>query len=301
MGKKNRKTGESQPATNDAKPIFVSFSTNDLHIAHDVSSALSSGGLSPFLAAEHLPIAGDWQADIYSQLQQSLAVVAILTPRSIASSWVLTETSAAWALGIPIFPLTMCLDGPNLPSFISSVQSHSIETPDLFNRAIADIIERVGGKKRQYSWPKIWRMLDDVDRQLQDEFVPPDMIIGSGKGGTICGAILATNRGIRLKSCDLRKAGPPNKLYVDRSALNKRHLDGKDVLVVEYYRDTGKTFEKIRRRAKACGAKNVYAAAILQRKRTQMQQLDAVAEIVKTFIRPPWHSEPKSRNSGRKG
>lgn len=295
MGKNKLKAAETQFTTNDAKSVFVSFSTNDLHLAHDVSEALSKGGLSPFLAAEHLPMARNWQADIYDQLQQSLAVVAILTPRSMDSSWVLTETSAAWALGIPIFPLTMCLDGPRLPSFISSVQSHSIETPDLFQKAIDDIIARVGSKKRQYSWPKIWRMLDDVDRQLQDEFVLPDMIIGSGKGGTICGAILATKRGIRLKSCDLRKGGPPNKLYVDCNSLKKRDLKGKDVLVIEYFRDTGKTFKKIRHRAIKGGAKNVYAAALVQHKRKRMQQLDAVAEIVKSFIRPPWHSEPKTK------
>jgi hypothetical protein len=52
----------------------------------------------------------NWRQKIRKELGNADVFVALLTPNSIADSWLLQETGAAWALDKPIIPLVSRLD-----------------------------------------------------------------------------------------------------------------------------------------------------------------------------------------------
>ena len=86
--------------------VFLSHSYADLGIARRVRSVLSQHlSLAVFLH-DDLSAGEDWQSKLRKELENADVFVALLTPNSVADSWVLQETGAAWALDKPIIPLT---------------------------------------------------------------------------------------------------------------------------------------------------------------------------------------------------
>ena len=61
-------------------------------------------GLQVFLD-EDLSAGENWQSKLRKELENADVFVALLTPLSVADSWLLQETGAAWALEKPIIPL----------------------------------------------------------------------------------------------------------------------------------------------------------------------------------------------------
>ena len=228
-----------------------------------------------------------WQADIYRSLRSASGLVAIFTPRSIENPWVLAECSAAWILGVPVFSLSMFCSLSKLPAFASSLQAMCIETDSQMKDAVKRIKHQLSqSHHRTESWTHIENALCAIDQRLRDDFIQTDIVVGSGRGGAICGAWIAARRGVPLLVCDLQKG---DKKDVNVKCLEHEDLKGRFVLFVEYYRNTGATFEKISKALKDRNVKSQCSVAIICKKGNG-GNLNYTLEEVDEFIRPPWQS-----------
>jgi hypoxanthine phosphoribosyltransferase len=269
------------------KPIFVSYMAEDQHIARQVVEQMRAADLDTFFAPQDIRPGSSWQVEIYSQLRSASALVAIFTPRSMGNAWVMAECSAAWILGIPVFSFAMFTPVTDLPAFASSLQALTIETPSQLGHAISEVKKRLASHShRNYTWAQVASVMMTIDEELRDNFVQTDLVVGSGRGGAICGAMIASRRGIPLKVCDLQKG---KDRTVDLTSLTKQHFQDRHVLVVEYYRNTGETFRKIEQKLQKEGAAGICSVAVLCQEH-QIESVDVWAEKVKTYIRPPWQN-----------
>jgi hypoxanthine phosphoribosyltransferase len=248
---------------------------------------MQRAGLDVFFAPLHVRPGWEWQPQLNTQLKMASALVAIFTPRSISNSWVMAECSATWILGVPVFSFAMFTPMTDLPAFASSLQARVIETPEQLSTAILEVKEHLeSSTQRTNTWSQVSTAMIAIDQKLRDLFVPTDLVVGSGRGGAICGAIIASRRGIPLKVCDLQKGTARD---VDLSPLAKGDFKGRHILVVEYYRNTGTTFDRIRKQLLRRGAESVYSVALLC-KEAQRRKVNVFAEKVQSFIRPPWQT-----------
>ena len=269
------------------KAIFVSYTGDDQHIAQEVVERMRDKDLDPFFAPQDIPHGTAWQTELYAQLRFASAVVAIFTPRSITNSWVLAECSAAWILGIPVFSFVMFTPLSQLPAFASTIQARIIETPNQLDAAIEQVKEQLSKYSlRTDSWTHIAAAIAAVDQKLRDEFVPTDIVVGIGRGGAVCGAVIASRRGISLKVCDLKKG---KSCEVDLSSLQSSEFLHRHVLVVEYYRNTGKTFSQVQIALQKQKIASICSVAVICRK-GQENKVDFIVEKVEDFVRPPWQT-----------
>jgi hypothetical protein len=85
--------------------IFLSHASADMVLGRKVRSLISQNFNAQVFATEDLSAGEKWETKLRNELSTADVVVALLTPGSIASSWVLQEIGAAWALRKPIIPL----------------------------------------------------------------------------------------------------------------------------------------------------------------------------------------------------
>ena len=62
------------------------------------------------LLHDDLSAGENWQSKLQKELRDAEVIVALLTPNSIADSWLLQETGAAWGPDKPIIPIVSRLD-----------------------------------------------------------------------------------------------------------------------------------------------------------------------------------------------
>lgn len=94
-------------ATTHSRPqsevkVFVSHSNADVVLARKLRSLLSRRANAQVFTAEDLSAGENWPVKLRNELASADVVLALLTPNSVASSWVLHEIGAAWALAKPI-------------------------------------------------------------------------------------------------------------------------------------------------------------------------------------------------------
>jgi len=94
----SRVRGQKQPR------VFLSYAYTDIDRAHKIRELLRRLGIQVFLR-EDLSAGENWQPKLRKALEDAEVFVALLTPWSIADSWLLQETGAAWGLKKPIIPL----------------------------------------------------------------------------------------------------------------------------------------------------------------------------------------------------
>ncbi len=89
------------------KKLFISYARSDYPFAHRLVEHLKQYGVSGWL--DHADIAaGDaFASTIRSALQESSAMVVLLSPASIHNQWINFELGAGAALGIPIIPIVV--------------------------------------------------------------------------------------------------------------------------------------------------------------------------------------------------
>jgi nucleoside 2-deoxyribosyltransferase len=86
---------------------------------------------------EDLSAGEKWESKLRNELSSTDVVVALLSPRSVDSSWVLHEIGAAWALEKPIIPVVTRRDVLNkMP--VSLDRARIIELTDVDTRENAD-------------------------------------------------------------------------------------------------------------------------------------------------------------------
>jgi nucleoside 2-deoxyribosyltransferase len=74
-------------------------------LGRKVRNLISQNFNAQVFATEDISTGEKWETKLRNELSTADVVVALLTPGSVASSWVLQEIGAAWALRKPIIPL----------------------------------------------------------------------------------------------------------------------------------------------------------------------------------------------------
>jgi len=99
------KTTARYPRNDHRIKIFLSHASADMVLGRKVRNLISQNFNAQVFATEDLSAGEKWETKLRNELSAADVVVALLTPGSIASSWVLQEIGAAWALRKPIIPL----------------------------------------------------------------------------------------------------------------------------------------------------------------------------------------------------
>lgn len=85
--------------------VFLSHAYADLELARRIRNVLSHHLSFAVFLREDLSAGEGWQSKLREKLESTDVFLPLLTPNSVADSWVLQETGAAWALDKPIIPL----------------------------------------------------------------------------------------------------------------------------------------------------------------------------------------------------
>jgi hypothetical protein len=103
---------------------FLSYQTEDRHIAAQVCDLLSGFGVASFMAHEHIEVSADWQSEILQKLEAADLFVPLLSARYYSSVWCLQELGVACFRKITIIPLS--IDGSIPQGFSRDIQSTKI-------------------------------------------------------------------------------------------------------------------------------------------------------------------------------
>ena len=124
--------------------VFLSHASADNVLARKVRNILWRSFDARVFTTEDLSAGENWESKLRGELAQSDYVVALLTPQSVSSNFLLHELGAAWALGKPIISVVTRRDVLNsLPLALS--ESQMIELADLDNPEISDqLVKRFG-------------------------------------------------------------------------------------------------------------------------------------------------------------
>ncbi|HYL73127.1 MAG TPA: toll/interleukin-1 receptor domain-containing protein [Bryobacteraceae bacterium] len=85
--------------------VFLSHSNVDTEVARKVRNLLVHRTSAQVFMSEDLNAGEKWETKLRNELASADVVLALLTPQSVDSSWVLLEIGAAWALEKPIIPV----------------------------------------------------------------------------------------------------------------------------------------------------------------------------------------------------
>jgi hypothetical protein len=109
---------------------FVSYSTRDGLLAHAIVRDLGARGLRCFLAEISLAAGRLWAEELRLALASSRAGVIVVTPQSLASSWVLAEIGAIWSHAKPVIPVLAEVDAADVPGPLQPYMAHAVEAGD---------------------------------------------------------------------------------------------------------------------------------------------------------------------------
>ena len=97
--------GPQRHSTRPPLKVFVIHSDADVEFARDVRSLLTRHVNAEVFTTEDKRSTKLWLSRLRNELSSSDVVVALLTPNSVETSWVLQEMGAAWGLRKPIIPV----------------------------------------------------------------------------------------------------------------------------------------------------------------------------------------------------
>ena len=112
------------------KKVFISYSDVDIVAARKLRNLLVYQANADVFDAENLSASDNWESELRDGLSSADVVVALLTPTSVHSKWVLFEVGVAWALGKRIIPVITRRDVlNNMP--VSLASAHAIELAEI--------------------------------------------------------------------------------------------------------------------------------------------------------------------------
>jgi len=123
--------------------LYVSYAASDSELARKIGRLLSDRTGARVFLWESLSAGQDWQPRMREELAEADAVVVLVTPKAVHSSWVLHEVGAAWGLKKPVIALASgrrVLD--RLPLSLEKVWVVDMKELDAPNAA-ADLFEEL--------------------------------------------------------------------------------------------------------------------------------------------------------------
>ena len=230
--------GEHHDAAKGRVNLFVSHAHQDSDIAKrlvkavDLAMHVPDGAIRCTSVEGYKLDLGSMPADILRrELVSADAVVAILTPHSLASQWVLFELGAAWLQVKRAIPLLAGnIRKEDLPGPLSSAAPRSLGSLTALVQFLDQVERRLGWQRRATHPAAIDELAqlaadvsknrffeNDVERELKASFTAKRARIGAGQGRIL--DYITHNRG--------------NRPYVSQQDLQK---DLKDIQTDMYYR-----------------------------------------------------------------
>ncbi len=109
--------------------IFLSYSRDDLDMMQHVKDSLTARGLNVWTDEQLQPGSPRWESEIAEAIENSQAMVVILTPSAKSSIWVGREMSYAEQHGVRIFPLLASgTEKTSIPMILISTQHVDIRS-----------------------------------------------------------------------------------------------------------------------------------------------------------------------------
>jgi hypoxanthine phosphoribosyltransferase len=269
--------------------VFLSFSSYDRHIAGEIRDMITSVGLNCFMSCKDLGAGAIWAHKIKEALINSDKILILVTPRSIKSKWILMETGAAWMCGKDLIPIIQFVDPEQLGDIIKDYHTKVVETNAQKESLVNELLEL---KKRDMKLPfetMISRIRVNIEEMIRKR-VFPDLVVGSGSYGTICAGIIAESFGkkpLKVIGCHFSWKGSERKTTIDLSSIQKKDVEDKNVLVVEWARQTGETYHIIEEKLSAFNPAALYSFALFWTKRSDRPPDYVGFEYDQAPI-PPW-------------
>jgi hypoxanthine phosphoribosyltransferase len=243
--------------------VFLSFSSFDHHIARELKAKFEAAGLKSFLSAKDISAGERWQPAIRDAMRRSDRILLLITPRSKNSMWVTLETGAAWMQEKELIPLTQFVEPGELGDIAKDFQIRVIETESQKAALVEELREPRGDS------PLSFRVMLASIRSAVDEMNwarrYPEVVVGSGRDGAVCAAIFAEilgRKSVRVIDCHFAWKGKNRRTQIDADSVNKKDVEGKNILVVEWARQTGKTYELIEKRLQTLKPAALYSYAL---------------------------------------
>ncbi len=96
------------------RDVFVSHSSRDVDLANEVLSLLEKEGLRCWIAPRDVPAGADYGEAIIDAIEETSALVLLMSRASNESRQVQVEVERAFSKGRPVFPVRI-LPGIELP------------------------------------------------------------------------------------------------------------------------------------------------------------------------------------------
>lgn len=128
--------------------VFISCSEQDHRLVHALRSALVESGIEPVLASQTLSPGTRLESKVRKLIDKSHCIVALLTPKGLASRWVQQEIGYAHACHKSVIPVKT--KGGSLPGmlqgveYILLVQSRPREAFDKVIRFLGQLAKKKG-------------------------------------------------------------------------------------------------------------------------------------------------------------
>ncbi|WP_139957812.1 toll/interleukin-1 receptor domain-containing protein [Flavicella sediminum] len=91
----------------DNQSVFISHDHDDADFAELLKLKLEKHSINSWIDTERLKIGQDWRQEIDDGIQNSIAVIAIMTPEARKSEYVTYEWAFAWGKSIKVFPIML--------------------------------------------------------------------------------------------------------------------------------------------------------------------------------------------------
>lgn len=105
------KNNNDQPTPSEVlkpnKVVFISHDHDDADFAENIKFRLEKENIECWIDSERLKIGQDWREEIDTGIENSLAIIAVMTPESRKSEYVTYEWAYAWGKEKKIFPLML--------------------------------------------------------------------------------------------------------------------------------------------------------------------------------------------------
>lgn len=95
------------PPAQEEPWVFISHAHADGDFAELLKLRIEEAGFRAWVDADRLPVGFDWREGIDDAVRKSVAIVAVISPRSAVSEYVTYEWAFAYGAGIQVIPVVI--------------------------------------------------------------------------------------------------------------------------------------------------------------------------------------------------
>lgn len=95
------------PSAQERPSVFISHAHADGDFAELLKLRIEEAGFRAWVDADRLPVGFDWREGIDDAVRKSVAIVAVISPRSAISEYVTYEWAFAYGAGIRVIPVVI--------------------------------------------------------------------------------------------------------------------------------------------------------------------------------------------------